>query len=108
MDEPGFDDYLEDDILDDEQNDTQWYLNNMPQFQDAQLEEDPRGLMTWDNDGHHSILQRQRLTLDDENEEGYLTHKIVEAVGEKVSPPEQAAIIPCMPQSEERQVQRIL
>ena len=40
MDDPGFDDYL-----DDELDDTQWYLNNMPQFQDAQLEQDPRGLI---------------------------------------------------------------
>ena len=45
MDEPGFDDYIEDDVLDDELDDTQWYLNNMPQFQDAQLEQDPRGLI---------------------------------------------------------------
>ena len=45
MDDPGFDDYIEDDVLDDELDDTQWYLNNMPQFQDETLEQDPRGLI---------------------------------------------------------------
>ena len=73
MDEPGFDDYLEDDILDDEQNDTQWYLNNMPQFQDAQLEQDPRGLILKQDNVPCNFLQRKSITLDDENEEGYLT-----------------------------------
>ena len=42
------------------------------------------------------------------NEEGYLTHEIMALTGEKVSPPETAAIIPHMPQNEERQVHRIL
>ena len=108
MDEPGFDDYIEDDILDDEQDDTQWYLDNMPQFQDAQLERDPRGLVLKQDNVPCNFLQRVPITLDDEDEEGYLTHKIAEAVGEKVSPPETAAIIPRMPQNEERQVKRIL
>ena len=103
MDEPGFDD-----ILDDEQNDTQWYLDNMPQFQDAQLEQDPRGLILKQDKVPRNFLQRLPQTLDDENEEGYLTHKIAQAVGEKISPPETAVIIPRMPQNEERQVRRIL
>ena len=40
MDDPGFDDYL-----DDELDDTQWYLNNNPQFTKEQLEQNPAGLV---------------------------------------------------------------
>ena len=58
MDDPGFDDYIEDDVLDDELDDTQWYLNNMPQFQDEALEQDPRGLTLRQDNVPHNFLQR--------------------------------------------------
>ena len=65
MDDPGFDDYL-----DDELDDTEWYLNNMPQFKDVELERDPRGLSLRQDNVPHNFLQRMTQTLDDENEEG--------------------------------------
>ena len=71
MDDPGFDDYL-----DDELDDTEWYLNNMPQFKDVELERDPRGLSLRQDNVPRNFLQRLAQTLDDEDEEGYLTHKI--------------------------------